>query len=262
MLFDITERKENEERFNALYGELEQRVRELNRANEELRMLNYSISHDLRAPSIAVEAFSRKLLDKYSGNMEPKGRKLISMINRSAAQMRELTEGLLSFFSAGRKVFRPSLVDMDGLAREAVEQLRAAFGDRAMEFSLLPLLPAKGDRVMLRQVLLNILQNAVKYARPGEQAAVEVGCTSQPGSTVYHVSDNGIGFSMDEADRLFNVFERLHSADDYEGRGIGLAIVKRIVERHGGKVWAESAPGEGSTFYFSIPSEQQSVTTG
>ena len=166
--------------------------------------------------------------------------------------MKELIDDLLSFFKLGRKDMEYSLVDMGEVAREVYEEMRTAYPDRSIRHGAERAPPAYGDRVMLRQVFSNLLENAIKFSKSQPVTLIEVGGRAEPEANTYYVKDNGIGFPMEQADKIFQTFERLHSSDEFQGTGIGLAIVRRIVQRHGGKAWAEGKPDEGSVFYFSI----------
>lgn len=236
-----------------LNRELEENIARLKSINAELETFSYSISHDLKTPTIAVEGFSRILLERYGDRLDKKGRNILRMICESTGQMRELIDNLLAYSAVGRKKLKFSKIDMDGMVGEVFTQLKAAHRERAMYLFIDPAPPVNADKTMIRQVILNLLSNAIKYSRVKAQSDVKFGGWSEPGRVVYYVQDNGVGFPMEQKERLFEVFERLHSSEEFEGTGIGLATVKRIVQRHGGEVWAQSRINEGSTFYFSIP---------
>jgi PAS domain S-box-containing protein len=253
MILDITERKKAEEEIGRLNRDLEAKITQLKAVNAELETFSYSISHDLKTPIIAVEGFSRILLEKYTDQLDGKGRNILRMISGSAFQMRELIDDLLAFFTLGRKRLKLSTIDIGKLITEIFDQLKAVNQGRAMQLSITPSPVVSADKTMIRQVVLNLLSNAIKYSRTKTMASIEFGGWIESEKAVYYVKDNGIGFPMDQAGRLFEVFERLHSHDEFEGTGIGLATVKRIVQRHGGEVWAQSKVDEGATFFFSIP---------
>jgi PAS domain S-box-containing protein len=253
MILDITERKKAEEEITRLNRDLEENITQLRTVNAELETFSYSISHDLKTPVIAVEGFSRILFEKYADQLDGKGKRILSMISGSALQMRELIDDLLAFFTLGRKKLKLSTIDLGKIVNEIFDQFRAVHQGRAMQLSINPSPEVSADKTMIRQVILNLLSNAIKYSRKKMITSVEFGGWIEKGLAVYYIKDNGIGFPMEQVGRLFEVFERLHPPDEFEGTGIGLATVKRIVQRHGGEVWAQSKVNEGATFYFSIP---------
>lgn len=253
MILDITERKKAEEEITRLNKDLRGNLAQLKAANEELQAFSYSISHDLKTPVIAIEGFSRILSERHTHQLDEKGRDLLRMISGSAVQMRELIDNLLTFFTFGRKKLKLSIVDPGKIVTEVFAELRAVHQERLIELSVARAPMVSADKTMLRQVILNLLSNAIKYSRNRVVTVIEFGGWQETGNAVYYVKDNGVGFSMEQAQRLFEVFERLHSPEEFEGNGIGLATVKRVVQRHGGKVWAESVVDNGATFYFSIP---------
>ena len=233
----------------------EQKSTELMVANKELEAFSYSVSHDLRAPLRAMDGFARILDEDYGERLDAEGRRLIGVVRKSSQRMGHLIDDLLAFSRLGRQPLRTERVQVDTVVKEALEELRAELDGRPIDFAVGPLGTAAADPALLRQALTNLLGNAIKYTRGRTPAVVEVGCRSarEPGSgPVYYVKDNGAGFDMRYAEKLFGVFERLHRADEYEGTGVGLAIVRRVIERHGGRVWADSKPGEGATFYFTL----------
>ncbi|MCX5798404.1 MAG: PAS domain S-box protein [Proteobacteria bacterium] len=250
---EMVTRKQVEEKTIKLNEELEQRIIELNAVNKELKTFNYSVSHDLRTPLIAIEGFSRRLLEKYGDQFDTKGQQFLSMIHSSTKQMQVLIENLLSFFSLGRKTIRFSAINIDKIVREIFGQFKAMYPEPTMRLTIQSTPAANGDKAMIKQVLVNLLSNAVKYSKPEGPIDIEVGGWVEKGNNIYYVKDNGIGFQMKYADKVFEVLERLHGSGEFEGTGIGLAIVKRVIHRHGGKVWAEAKINEGATFYFSLP---------
>ena len=253
MILDITERKKAEEEIGRLNRDLEEKIAQFKTVNDELETFAYSISHDLKTPVVAVEGFSRILLEKYADQLDLKGKKIMSMISGSALQMRELIDDLLAFFTLGRKKLKLSTIDMGKVVNEIFDQLKAVHQGRVMHLSIASSPVVSADKTMMRQVILNLLSNAIKYSKTKMDTAIEFGGWIEAGNVIFYLKDNGIGFPMDQVGRLFEVFERLHPHDEFEGTGIGLATVKRIVQRHGGEVWAQSKVNEGATFYFSIP---------
>jgi DNA-binding response OmpR family regulator len=233
--------------------ELERRGAELAASNRELEAFSFSVSHDLRAPLRAIDGFSYFILEKHAENLGEEGRELFGFIRDNAKRMNRLIEDLLRFSRLGRQSMSPTRVDMAALAGSVWEELKADLGPRRVEFRLGPLPDAWGDAPLLRQVFANLLSNAVKYTGRKEAPVVEVGGRRGEGESVWFVKDNGAGFDMKSAHRLFGVFQRLHRAKDFEGTGIGLALVQRIVNRHGGRVWAEAEPEAGATFHFALP---------
>jgi|GEM_PF-614924 len=247
---DISARKAAEERIGALNLQLENRVRELQVANESLESFSYSISHDLRAPLRAIDGFARLLVQGHAQQLGAEGRRLLDVVSSSARRMGRLIEDLLAFSRVGRTSMAESQVDMTGLAQDVIDQLRASEPARQVRVTLTPLPPAAGDAALLEQVFVNLINNSWKFTQKAPQADIEVGAREEAGETVYYVRDNGAGFDMQYAEKLFGVFQRMHSDEEFEGTGIGLALVQRIVQRHGGRVWAEAKLGEGATFYF------------
>ena len=253
---ELSEHKRTEEKVQMLNKELEQRIMELKTINGELETFNYSVSHDLKTPLVAIEGFSRILMEKHGLHLDPKGRQFLGIINKNTKKMRELIEDLHSFFSVGRKTILPSAVNMEKMVNDTITDLKTILPDDVfgVECSALP--PAYGDRKMIRQVLVNLFSNAIKYSKPKGIAVITVEGWIEEGKSIYSVKDKGIGFSIEYADKVFEVLERLHGPDEFEGTGIGLAIVKRIVHKHGGDVWAEGAVNEGANFYFSLPGRE------
>jgi len=229
-----------------------ERTEELKIANRELEAFSYSVSHDLRAPLRAVEGYAAILEEDYGARLDDEGRRMLGAVRAGGLQMNRLIEDLLEFSRIGRADLRRLQVDMAALAREAAA-LPPEAAHVHVEIGEVP--AASGDRVLLGQVWTNLLSNALKYSGKRKDARVEIGARAEPTENVYWVRDNGVGFDPRYAAKLFGVFQRLHRAEEFPGTGVGLAIVQRVVARHGGRVWAESALGEGACFYFSLPRE-------
>ncbi len=253
ILQDITERKQAQQKIEALNRELYDNLRQLEAANQELEAFSYSVSHDLRTPLRAVHGFARMLADGYKASLDQEGRRLLEVIQSNAVRMGQLIDDLLALSRLGRQGLNFSMIPMEEMARAVFTEIRSFTPERHLELRLGHLPQAWGDRDLIRQVLVNLLNNAVKFTQPRDAAVIEVEGWDEKKETVYCVRDNGVGFNMEYADRLFGPFQRLHPVGQFEGTGIGLAIVQRIVRRHGGRVWAEAKLGEGATFYFAIP---------
>ena len=243
---DITERKHADE-------ELKKKAVQLEEANKELESFSYSVSHDLRTPLRAIDGFSRKLDREYRDKVDQNFARTVDLIRNSANTMGALIDDLLSFSKAQKTGINTTKIDMDQLVSEVWNDIRAGNRRRELEFNKIKILPGQGDRSLIRQVLFNLLSNAVKFTKDRNPGVIEISSYEEGDKIVYCVKDNGAGFDMEYYDKLFGVFQRLHSHEEYEGTGIGLAIVQRIVKRHGGSIWAEGKVDEGATFYFSLP---------
>lgn len=235
--------------------ESEEKVKMLNR---ELEAFSYSVSHDLRSPLRHIDGFVDLLMKSTGDSLDEKSRRYLSIIAESAQQMGQLIDDLLVFSRMGRTEMHEKVIDMTELLQETLENLQPEMEAREIVWKLASLPKVPGDAAMLRQVFLNLIGNAIKYTRGRTPAEIEVGCTEEPEEWVFHVRDNGAGFDMEYSDKLFGVFQRLHRPDEFEGTGIGLANVKRIITRHRGRVWATGKVGEGAAFYFSLPKTRSS----
>jgi signal transduction histidine kinase len=236
--------------------DLEVRVRErtdeLEVANKELESFSYSVSHDLRAPLRAINGFADLALADYSSLLPERGRRYLRIIQEDSLRMGELIDDLLDFSRLGREALAPTFVDPGPLVREALAELGPQREGRVVDLRVGELPACLGDARLLKQVWINLVSNALKYSRERSPAVIEIGCDKDVGEMVYFVRDNGAGFDMAYADRLFGVFQRMHTSDEFEGTGVGLAIVQRIVHRHAGRVWAEAKVNEGAVFYFTL----------
>lgn len=235
---------------------LKQRTRQAEEANKELESFSYSVSHDLRAPLRAIDGYSRMLLKDLDGTLEAEPKRKLNSIRQNSAVMGRLIDDLLSLSRLGRQALKTSTLDMEKLFSDSWAELNQMTSRRNVEFKMGPLNSACGDPALIKQVVLNLLSNALKYSRRKDGPVIEVSSCNSDGSVVYRVKDNGAGFDMKYADKLFGVFQRLHTESEFEGTGVGLAIVQRIIHRHGGHVWAEGEVDKGATFYFSLPADK------
>ncbi|MCL4502637.1 MAG: ATP-binding protein [Deltaproteobacteria bacterium] len=233
--------------------ELESQASELKASNQELESFSYSVAHDLKTPVRAIEGFSRMLMGEHAAQLDAEALRLLQVICTNTRIMRQLVDGLLGLSRLARQPMRKSDVSLGDIARQAFERLKSEEPDRNLQLTIHDLPSAYADHSLLRQVMMSILGNAIKYTRDRETAVIEVGGRIEGNENIYYVKDNGIGFDQRYTDKLFSPFQRLHGLEEYEGTGIGLAIVQRIIQKHGGLVWAEGKVNEGATFYFALP---------
>ncbi len=251
VLRDITAMKQAETEIMRLNEELERKLLELKNANDDLEAFNSSVSHDLRTPLMVINGYSEIVSKRYGEVFGEKFVNQMGIIRASAKKMEQLINDLLAYSRLGKQAMRQAPVSMEGLVESVVRDLRMIYPDGEVRISPLP--TCFGDERMIRQVLTNLLSNAFKFSGRKSTREIEVGCFERTGENVYFVKDNGAGFEMEHKERLFCVFKRLHSEEEFDGTGMGLAIVKRIVGLHGGTVWAEGRPEVGATFYVALP---------
>ncbi|MHB8770629.1 MAG: PocR ligand-binding domain-containing protein [Syntrophales bacterium] len=242
----LAERKQAEE-------VLQERTRLLEAANRELEGFSYTVSHDLRAPLRAIDGYSRMILRKHADRFDEDALGKFNVIRDNTRMMGQLIDDLLAFSRLGRTELSAAALDMEGLIREVWEEMVSLNPDRRLVLKIAEIPPCRADRGLVKQVLVNLLANAIKFTRGRKEALIETGGHTQDDEIVYYIRDNGVGFDMQYHDKLFGVFQRLHTADEFEGTGVGLAIVQRIIHRHGGRVWAEADVGKGACFFFTLP---------
>jgi len=249
ILGDYVKRKHVEKKIEKYSKNLEARVKE---RTAELESFSYSVSHDLRAPLRAIAGFSNILTDEYADHLDAKGKRYLSIIEDQSTYMGNLIDDILHFARISRQDIKSSNINMEKLAKSTYNDLKISYPDRKIKFTVKKLLPAQGDKTMIKQVFSNLIGNSIKFTTSQKNAVIEVGVTSDKDQNVYYVKDSGVGFDMKYVDNVWGVFQRLHSADEFEGTGVGLAIVKQIITRHEGNVWAEGKVNEGATFYFTL----------
>lgn len=257
LIQEIARRKEAEEEIHRFNTELEvlvsERTSKLESANRELESFSYSVSHDLRTPLRAIEGFSRILEEEYRDLIDDEGKRIISIIGDNTRRMSRLIDDLLAFARVGRYEMSPTPLDMESMVKSLFNEIVPDKEAQRITFIVHSLAKSHADASLVRQVWANLLSNAVKFSSREDHPRIEVGSETREGETLYYIKDNGIGFDMAYVNKLFGVFQRLHTVDEFEGTGVGLAIAQRIINRHGGRIWAESSPGKGATFSFTLP---------
>ncbi len=250
---DITERRLAENEIRALNAKLAERAELLEATNKDLEGFSYSVSHDLRAPLRAIDGYAKLIEDGYASKLDAEGRRLFGVVHRNVHKMALLIDDLLEFSRLGRREIVAARVDMNRLVQEALWEVRATGEGMSSTIEVANLPPAWGDRALLKQVWINLLSNAIKFSGARDKPRIDVAGSIDAGETIYSVKDNGVGFNMVYYNKLFGVFQRLHRAEEFPGTGVGLAIIQRVVGRHGGRAWADGKVDQGATFYFSLP---------
>ena len=257
MFLDITEHKKAEIEVLKVNEELERHVKErtdkLVAANKELQTFGYTVSHDLRAPLRSIENFAKIVIEDYSDKLDDIGKNHLEVIRRSAEHMKELIDNLLEFSRTGMEKMTLKQIDLGSMARVVFDAIRTAAPDRNINLVIKEMPLAKADELLIRQVLINLLSNAIKFTGKKSEAVIEFGGEQKENKNLYYIKDNGAGFKMEYAEKLFRIFQRLHKEDEFEGTGVGLAIVQRIIHMHGGDICAEGKVNEGATFHFTLP---------
>jgi light-regulated signal transduction histidine kinase (bacteriophytochrome) len=256
VVFYLYHRKKFETNILSLNADLANNVAELNYANKELESFSYSVSHDLRAPLRIIDGFAKIMSEEYKNKLDDEGKRFIEAIRSNAQHMGQLIDDLLNFSRIGRQELALYKVDMNHLVTSVIDSFKVLNKTLNTEIRVETLSVSQCDESLIRQVWINLLSNAIKYSRKREQPVIIISSKETETEIVYSITDNGVGFDMEFADKLFGVFQRLHKVSEYEGTGVGLALVSRIVTKHKGKVWAHSTLDQGSVFYFSIPKQK------
>ncbi|MFH1231159.1 MAG: PAS domain S-box protein [Planctomycetota bacterium] len=253
---DVTKVKEIGDRLNELNQELEYRINQVESANKELEAFSYSVSHDLRTPLRAIDGFSQIIMEEYRHKLDDEGKRLLNVVRNNTTKMGELIDDLLAFSRISRMGITKADINMEKLTEVVIDELKPATVGRDIQISVIKPLPViYGDRTTIKQVWINLISNAIKFTQPQKTALIEISGKQEQGENIYYVKDNGVGFDMQYVNKLFGVFQRLHSNEEFEGTGIGLALSQRIIHKHGGEIRAEGKVNEGATFYFTIPRE-------
>ncbi len=249
----LFERMEKVKILNEMNEKLKKRTENLEDANEELEAFAYSVSHDLRVPLRAIDGFSRIVLEDYQDKLDDEGKRLLNIIRENTNKMGQLIDDILLLSRASRQEMNFSEINMEELSKRVFEEQKLSTNAHNIHLKINKLPPCYGDTALIQQVLINLMANSFKFTEPKEDRTVEVGAIKEEDEIIYYVKDNGVGFDMKYSDKLFGLFQRLHGTNEFEGTGVGLSIVQRVIRRHGGSVWGEGKLNEGATFYFSIP---------
>jgi len=254
---EILERRKAEEAIRNLNKELEDSIAQLTETNRELDAFNNTVSHDLQTPLTIIGGFTNRLMRVYGNQLEPSAKEMLTIIRSHTEKMESFIKDLLAFSRSGRQQMKKTEIDMNELIMIILDELKPLTDGREIRFETQKLQPVTGDKLLFKQVVTNLITNAIKFTRQKSPAKIEVGCTHNDEEDIYWIKDNGTGFNQQDGDKLFSLFQRLHDHEKYEGTGIGLSIVQRIINRHGGRVWAEGKVNEGATFYFSLPNKER-----
>jgi two-component system sensor kinase len=257
MVAFLFERIERVKILNEMNEKLKKRTEKLEDANDELEAFAYSVSHDLRVPLRAIDGFSRIVMEDYEDKLDDEGKRLLNIIRENTHRMGQLIDDILLLSRASRQEMKFTEINMDELVKRVFEEQKLSFQAQDVHLEVKSLPPTYGDRALLQQVLNNLISNSIKFTEPKDERTIEVGSKDGKNETIYYVKDNGVGFDMKYNAKLFGLFQRLHGTNEFEGTGVGLSIVQRVIRRHGGTVWGEGELNEGATFHFSIPNNKQ-----
>lgn len=249
----LFERIERVRILNEMNEKLTKRTEKLEDANQELEAFAYSVSHDLRIPLRAIDGFSRIVMEDYEDKLDDEGKRLLNIIRENTHKMGQLIDDILLLSRASRQEMKFTEIDMEELVKRVFEEQKMSSQAQDVRLELKTLPPSYGDRALLQQVLNNLIANSLKFTEPKDERIIEVGAENGKNEVIYYVKDNGVGFDMKYKNKLFGLFQRLHSTNEFEGTGVGLSIVQRVIRRHGGNVWGDGELNKGATFYFSIP---------
>lgn len=253
----LSERIEKVRSLSQLNEKLENESKKLEDANKELEAFAYSVSHDLRVPLRAIDGFSRILVEDYQDDLDEEGKRLIGIIRDNTKKMGQLIDDILHLSRAGRQEMNITQIDMESLFKKTFDELKHQHRERNIKLDIKPLPTAYGDMTLLQQVISNLISNSIKFTAPRNPAIIEVGAKKGDKENIYYVKDNGVGFDMKYSSKLFGLFQRLHGQNEFEGTGVGLSIVQRIIRRHGGDVWGEGKVDQGATIYFTLPTKRK-----